>query len=122
MGFVQEDLGSNQAQPFQSSRASANIVHSLAVGGQFTGSASRKRKSVPADSGSNDASYDFSCPMPETGSPLLSFPAAFKRVHTGNKQQHCLAEAAYDHCKASAPAACVKVCQMLLQLRNSHST
>ncbi len=119
MDFAQEDLDTDQAQPSQSSRASADIVHSLAVGGQVTGSASRTRKSVPADSGSND---DFSFPIPESGSPLLSFPAAFKRVHTGNKQHHYLAEAASLRGFCTSCSACVKVCQMLLQLRNSDST
>ena len=119
MGFAQEDLDTDQAQPSQSSRASADIVRSLAAGGQVTGSASRKRKSVPVDSGSND---DFSLPMPETASPLLSIPPAFNQVHTGNKQHHCLAEAASLRGFCTSCSACVKVCQMLLQLRNSDST
>ena len=94
--FVQEDLDTDQAQPCKSSRASANIVHSLAVDSQGTGSASRKRKSGPAEtaSGSND---DFRFPMPERGCPSPNFPPAFNRAHTGNEQHHCLAEAAPDH-------------------------
>ncbi len=71
VGLVQEDLDTDQAQPCHSSRASANIVHSLAVDGQGTGSASRKRKSGLAEtaSASND---DFSFPMPEPHFKLSS--------------------------------------------------
>ncbi len=96
MGFVQEDLDTDQAQPSQSSRAGANIVHSLAVDSQGTGSASGKRKSGLAEtaSASND---DFSFPMPERGCPSPYSPPAFNRVHTGNEQHRCLAEAAPDH-------------------------